>query len=703
MNPLLKLAAVSGAVEAVRIQLQRGVNINDTDMAGRSLLMMAAARGHVDLCHLLLESGADVGLTDAQGESALSHARATGNLEVAALLDAHVKRENPLDGAFADHEECGSDNDQILDQFPTPDLWEEAEEVLFPLGEVSTLQSSSAIQQVISDHLPVNTDPGWEEIEIDLPETVTRRPRSDDLDEDMCTAIRLVLFEGLQMGRVPISAVEHAAVHFDEGFSRNLQMSLTYVLNDLGVMIDEDYFGEVAPIANVRDCRTPRVEEALDYLMDLLAARNDPARYYQREILQGDLLSRIGEVELAVKMETAKNRALGVIGRSPPLLREIIRLADNALHGEISITALVDAESPELVVVDDGDEAGSAPGQFEDLLGDGEEPPAADTSPVMGDVGTQMQIIRRMLIDGTLQEKELLGILQNLRLKVSLMEQLCTTRAHQELGTEIKTALMSALSTFRESRNELVIRNLRLVNSIARRYVFRGLEFLDLVQEGNIGLMKAVEKFDYRRGFKLSTYGTWWIRQAITRAIADQARLVRLPVHMVESLNKVNRIKDDIERTSGRPAPMRLISKSASMDPESIAKILRADRDTVSLDDPVSGFSSETTVPEELIDRELGPEELVMLGALQLAIAKILESIAPRSQEVIRLRFGLGDDHDFTLEEIGAKYDLTRERIRQIEAKALMKLRHPSRSPVLRDFFDGTVSVPPPDAVGDEA
>jgi RNA polymerase primary sigma factor len=139
------------------------------------------------------------------------------------------------------------------------------------------------------------------------------------------------------------------------------------------------------------------------------------------------------------------------------------------------------------------------------------------------------------------------------------------------------------------------------------------------------------------------------------------------------------------------------------MDPESIAKILRADRDTVSLDDPVNGFLSEATVPEELIDREPGPEELAMLGALQLAIAKMLESIAPRSQEVIRLRFGLGDDHDLTLEEIGAKYDLTRERIRQIEAKALTKLRHPSRSPVLREFLEGADNAAPPETVGDDA
>jgi RNA polymerase primary sigma factor len=218
--------------------------------------------------------------------------------------------------------------------------------------------------------------------------------------------------------------------------------------------------------------------------------------------------------------------------------------------------------------------------------------------------------------------------------------------------------------------------------------MYRGLSFLDLVQEGNIGLMKAAEKFDHRRGFKFSTYGTWWIRQAITRAIADQARLVRIPVHMVEILNRVSRIQEDIERTTGMPASMGMIGERASMNSATVAKILGVDMDYVSIDDPADGLTCCEIVPEQFIDPTAGPEAMAMTEALRVVVAQTLANIPPKISEVIRLRFGLVDDESHTLEEIGEKFNLTRERIRQIESKGLKILGHPARNAVLRSFFD---------------
>jgi RNA polymerase primary sigma factor len=703
MNPLLKLAAVSGALDAVRVQIQRGVNVNDRDAAGRSLLMLAAARGHLDLCRLLLDSGADVGLTDDQGRNALLHATSSGYLEVAALLEILAEQVKVTGSAHADQLEEDPPDSEVFGETDQSDLWDEAEEFSLPAGNESTLHASTAIQRVISEHLPTNLDQVWDDIDIDLPDEFSRRSRSDELDEDLCDAIRMVVFEGLQIGRIPIYLLQKAVFQVDEEYARNLQMNLMFVLNDLGVFIDEDYFGDVPPIANVEDANTSSVQEALNYLRETVAARNDPGRYYQREMTRGKILSRENEVDLAVQMENSKDCVLTIVGRHRPLLIELVRKAEDGIQCGTSISTLIDADAHELAPEMDEIAAAESQLRVENGADDGGASPTGDGSLITDNVSAHIQKVRQMLEGDNVNENELLDALKNLRLKWSFIEKVCAAAPGRELGATLGTELLSTLDRFRQARNELVIRNLRLVHSLARRYMFRGMEFLDLVQEGNLGLMKAVEKFDYRRGFKLSTYATWWIRQSITRGIADQARLVRLPVHLVETLNKINRAREDIERATGRPAPLTAVSQNVAMDPANVAKVLHAERDTISLDDPAADVWRSATVPEPLVDHDPGPEDQAMADALRVAISSALETITPRGREIIHLRFGLGDDNDLTLEEIGAKYDLTRERIRQIEAKALAKLRHPSRRPLLCAFLDGAGRPATQETIGDEA
>ena len=253
---------------------------------------------------------------------------------------------------------------------------------------------------------------------------------------------------------------------------------------------------------------------------------------------------------------------------------------------------------------------------------------------------------------------------------------------------DINRQMSTGEAKMRRAKREMTEANLRLVISIAKKYTNRGLQFLDLIQEGNIGLMKAVDKFEYRRGYKFSTYATWWIRQAITRSIADQARTIRIPVHMIETINKMNRISRQIlQETGAEPDPATLAEKM-EMPEEKIRKIMKISKEPISMETPI-GDDDDSHLGDFIEDTAtLAPAEAAMYSGLRDATGEVLDSLTPREAKVLRMRFGIEMNTDHTLEEVGKQFDVTRERIRQIEAKALRKLRHPSRSEKLRSFLD---------------
>jgi len=274
---------------------------------------------------------------------------------------------------------------------------------------------------------------------------------------------------------------------------------------------------------------------------------------------------------------------------------------------------------------------------------------------------------------------ELLGKIQAVQHKIGI-----SIKDLKDINKQMSTGEAKA----RRAKREMTEANLRLVISIAKKYTNRGLQFLDLIQEGNIGLMKAVDKFEYRRGYKFSTYATWWIRQAITRSIADQARTIRIPVHMIETINKMNRISRQIlQETGSEPDPATLAQKM-EMPEEKIRKILKISKEPISMETPI-GDDDDSHLGDFIEDQStMAPSDAATYASLRDVTKEVLDTLTPREAKVLRMRFGIEMSTDHTLEEVGKQFDVTRERIRQIEAKALRKLRHPSRSERLKSFLD---------------
>ena len=679
--------------------------------------MLAASKGHLEVCEVLLEAGANPGATDQSGNDAVAIAQFKGYSALVELLNgcgtrpapsSHNSTElpenrsakvSPNPSVRVSHPEETATERQftsrtvgqvqprgaangVANSKPDEDEhcfdlsgWQEEVESEPPPDDASCAEESATLQNAVSRHSPVDSDHSWDDVDIELPEWTAQNGRQhSQLATEMSTAVRTLVLRSLRNARIDGSQVTEAVTISQDPVgpeTARVEANLRLALRDAGVVIDDDSFID-DPVTDLVDEDEHQFGDAASEVLGLFhvlqSSSADPLVPYTKS-LPNDRLSRDDERLLGETVEQGTRQILSAIASSPAAVSKLLSDARLVLDGSLQARSLVD-----------GNDAAQ---DHEALnLTDGElDEPSIGVGPTAPKLAAQLNAIVDACERRQVDHDALAAVLLDTKLAADYRHRLERIAAQDSTSGGAAAQLAAGLTKVLTAKRRLILANLKLVIWVAKQY--GGLPLADKVQAGNIGLMRAADRFDHTRGTKFSTYAVWWIRQTISRANADTNRVIRLPVHVTESLRKVVKAQDESRYTEGCEPDAYRIATSSGLPVDTVRKMLRVPDDPLSMNDPEI-IGAVWDVAEE---SESSPEKLAMRRQTQLHVHQQLDRLPDRERAVLHERFGI-DGVERTLEEVGKRFGVTRERIRQIEAKALRKLRHPSRSAHLADFLD---------------
>jgi len=669
LKPLVRLAIVQGNAELVQRYIHSGGDVDARDQRGRSPLILAAENGHLALCRLLLEHGASLGCEDDTGSTAASAAAAAGHGDITTYLNEAASGVAPPRTSVV---EDGGDNAiGSLD-------WEAEADQVVPADDAQLRTRLTEVQAQQRSRRIVNPDRDWSDLTIALPDAGNvESTRSLDVPE---SALRDLLAVVRELGVIKATRIGDLGYEADGHRNGSTTSHLRQLLGDIGCFIDE-YEEPWASDANSDDDEeqwNPTLGEAEAYLADLASPENDPVSQYARDVARSRLLDRDDEQRIGRLASALTREGERIIANDPDALDALLNLGESVRRGDVRAELIC---SPATGAGDSPDEADGEP--FSDDSDDSAGA-ASDSESVASEAiridSRQAALLALLEAVQSIRARDAQGESDSLvakdvaalRLTIAGMQQILFRMGG---GTDGKERLADVVRRLVRLEREMIEANQRLVWFIAKKYRWSRLSLMDLIQEGNLGLLRAVGKFDVSRGNKFSTYATWWIRQAITRAIADKARTIRVPVHMIERIRKIESAAREAGYHAPSHAPAEDLADAAQVSLHELRRALSVVADAESWDDSEAIKS----VAESVADTSGGPEEAAVAASMSQLVRSNLEKLPEREAEVIRLRFGLHDGREHTLEEVGGMFRVTRERIRQIEAKAFRHLRHPRR------------------------
>lgn len=733
LNPLLRLAAISGVETAIKLHIRRGDDLDARDGLGATPLILAAGRRRKGAVRLLLDAGVNPMLVDQSGMDALAHALRGGCADTIAMLTEAVARiaepgsvAEPIVENFQrvrnvetealpptvetsdvevppiveEHlETVATANDLLrmdieesspiapdnsssttsvitpkdklnllaLDEDPLEDLcaddWEAEKEVSVPDGDETVAEVARQVHNAIGRHKVVDRDEDWADVDLHLPVRATPFVHNEGGG-----AVRDLLLTAMREGMVSETRLIDVCSKADGSRNEEAERLFAFVVGELGATVVEWTESDERPFLSDASMQEERLlTEAVEFAEDLASGRNDPFRFFSKGI-SGDLLDAEEEIALGREMEEAGREALYALASWPEGLFAVFDAADRVVSGEADAESFTAGPEPSSDEEPDSRSVGTV--EEEDVESELDEEAAFFVNAVA--------VVKACGGDA----RRAADALEAARLTRGFLMKLA-----EEAGAyHAARNFVACLSRQAKARERMILCNLRLALSIAKKFLWSGIPFDDLVQEANIGLMKAVERYDWSRGFRFSTYATWWIRQQVSRSVADVCRVVRAPVHIQDTARKVLRERELAEAHLGRPETESETARRIGMTLAKTRMLLAMFEDVVSLDevDPESDLSRVDSLVDE---RTLDPEVCAERAALRRTLLGMLEDLDERQRKLIILRFGLMGGDPMTLEEVGQYFGVTRERIRQIESKTIRRLSHRSKREILWPFM----------------